>query len=163
MIAKLYEVEKIARENNYTYAERHILRKEKSSPILSELKEWLANHVGKVPPNSKLGDAFTYALNQWPYLVTYLNDGRYEIDNNDLENLIRPFAVGRRNWMFMGSPAGAEAGALFYSLIAVAKAQGLNPFEYLRYVFTHIRECSRIDDYRSLLPHALTPEIIKLS
>jgi len=137
-MAKLYAIEKTARENHDSFEQRYQRRQEKAKPILSELKQWLDTHVIKVLPRSKLGEAFTYIMNQWPQLIMYLNDGRYEIDNNRVENLIRPFALGRKNWLFMGSPRGAHAGALFYTLIATAKANQLSPFGYLRYVFERI-------------------------
>ena len=92
---------------------------------------------------------------RWGELTAYLLDGRLEIDNNLIENLIRPFALGRKNWMMSGSPRGAHASALFYSLIATAKANGLNPFDYLKYLFENIRSCKTAEDYRALLPFNL--------
>jgi len=159
--AEIYVVEAYAREAGLSYEARHQLRQEKSRPLMETLKAWLDEHVSKVPPKSQLGNAFNYTIKQWPLLMTYLDNGHYEIDNNHIENLIRPFALGRKNWLFSGSPAGAKAGALFYSLIATAKAHNLIPFDYLRYVFTHIRDCYQPEDYEQLLPHHLTPEKIK--
>lgn len=93
---------------------------------------------------------------RWDELAAYLLDGCLEIDNNLVENLIRPFALGRKNWMMSGSPRGAHASALFYSLIATAKANGLNPFDYLKILFEHIRYCRAAEDYKALLPFNLT-------
>lgn len=87
--------------------------------------------------------------------VTAGLDGSLEIDNNAIENLIRPFALGRKNWLFSGSPRGAEASALFYSLIATAKANGLMPFDYLKTLFENIRDCKTTEDYSLLLPFNL--------
>ena len=92
---------------------------------------------------------------RWDELTAYLLDGFLEIDNNLVENLIRPFALGRKNWMFSGSPRGAHASALFYSLIATAKANGLNPFDYLKILFENIRSCRTAEDYRAIPPSML--------
>jgi transposase len=107
---------------------------------------------------SKLGDALTYMHQRWGELTAYLLDGALEIDNNLVENLFRPFALGRKNWLFSGSPRGAHASALFYSLIATAKANGLNPFNYLKTLFENIRSCRTTEDYIALLPYALNPK-----
>lgn len=161
MIGELYGVEKIARENKLSFEERYILRQEKAVPIIEKLKIWLCDNVAKVPPRHKLGEAFTYVLNQWPHLITYLKNGEYEIDTNLIENQIRPFALGRKNWLFHGSPAGARAGAMAYTLIATAKANNLIPFEYLRYIFQNIRDCYSAHDFAKLLPFNLTAAQIK--
>jgi transposase len=96
--------------------------------------------------------------------VAYLRNGEYEIDNNGLENALRPFALGRKNWLFCGSPAGAKAGAMCYTLIATAKANHLIPFEYLRYVFERIRDCHTTEDYQKLLPFNVSDlDLIKLN
>ena len=93
-----------------------------------------------------------YMHDRWAELTNYLTDGSLEIDNNGAENQIRPFALGRKNWLIAGSPRGAHASALFYSLIATAVANGWNPFDYLRYLFENIRTCKADDDYAKLLP-----------
>ena len=82
----------------------------------------------------------------------YLKDGRVEIDNNLVENAIRPFALGRKNWIFSGSPEGANAGAIFYSLIETCKANNIDPFKYFCEMFKHIRECKNDADYGIILP-----------
>lgn len=97
--------------------DRFLLREKKTTPTLTSFKTWLDNHLTKTPVQSKIGEAIRYTLSNWELLNNYLKDGRIEIDNNLLENAIRPFAVGRKNWLFMGSPSGAKAGAIFYSLI----------------------------------------------
>ena len=89
---------------------------------------------------------------RWQELTNYLKDGMLEIDNNGAENQIRPFALGRKNWLFSGSPRGANASALFYSLIATAVANGWNPYNYLLHLFENIRFCKTSDDYKNLLP-----------
>jgi transposase len=101
---------------------------------------------------SKIGEAIRYTLSNWELLSNYLKDGRIEIDNNLLENAIRPFAIGRKNWLFHGSPAGAKAGAIFYSLIETCKVNNVEPYKYLCAMLNRIRECVTDDDYHKLLP-----------
>ena len=149
---KLYAIEKIAREANYTPEQRHTLRLEKSKPILNEMKTWLEQSLRHAVPQSKLANALHYMHERWQQLTNFLLDGLLEIDNNGAENQIRPFAIGRKNWLFSGSPRGAHASALFYSLIATAVANDWNPFDYLRYLFENIRACKTQDDYTNLLP-----------
>ena len=149
---KLYAIEKIARDGKYTPAQRFELRLKKAKPILDEMRKWLDESLQYAVPQSKLSEALNYMHNRWQELTNYLIDGSLEIDNNGAENQIRPFALGRKNWLFSGSPRGAHASALFYSLIATAGANDWNPFEYLRYVFENIRACKTQDDYANLLP-----------
>jgi transposase len=148
----LYKIEKEARETHLSSHSRFTLREEKSKPILTLFKSWLDNHLTKTPVQSKIGEAIRYTLSNWELLNNYLNDGRIEIDNNLLENAIRPFAVGRKNWLLMGSPSGAKAGAVFYSLIETCKSNSIEPYQYLCAMLHRIRECVTEDDYRKLLP-----------
>lgn len=157
-IQKLYLIEKMLRDNHYTNQQRYELRLEQAKPILDELKIWLEKSLKTAASKSKLGDALTYMHQRWSELTAYLLDGALEIDNNLVENLIRPFALGRKNWLYSGSPRGAHASALFYSLIATAKANGLNPFNYLKTLFENIRSCRTAEDYIALLPYALNPK-----
>lgn len=148
----LYKIEKEAREANLSTQDRFVLRDKKAKPILSSFKAWLDNHLTKTPVQSKIGGAIQYSLTNWELLNNYLKDGRIEIDNNLLENAIRPFAVGRKNWLFMGSPSGAKAGAIFYSLIETCKANNIEPYKYFCVMLNRIRECVNEEDYRKLLP-----------
>jgi transposase len=154
-IKKLYAIETIAREGNYTPEQRYHVRLEQAAPILNDIKEWLDQSIKHAVPKSTLGNALVYMYERWQELVAYLKDGRLEIDNNAVENIIRPFALGRKNWLMSGSPRGAHASALFYSLIATAKANGLNPFDYLKTIFENIRSCRAEEDYKMLLPYVL--------
>lgn len=149
---KLYAIEKIAREAKYTAQQRYTFRLEKSKPILDEMKLWMEQSLRHAVPQSKLENALNYMNQRWQQLTNFLLDGSLEIDNNRVENQIRPFAIGRKNWLFSGSPRGAQASALFYSLIATAVANGWNPFDYLRYLFENIRLCKTNDEYIRLLP-----------
>ena len=151
---KLYALEKKAREKNHFSAEQRYELREQYAPtlILAEFKQWLEDHVTKVPPQQKLGQAIQYSLRQWQALNGYLKDGRLEIDNNLIENAIRPFAIGRKNWLFSGSPRGAKAGAMLYSLIETCKANHIEPYQYFVSMLHRIRSCSDDNDYRQLLP-----------
>jgi transposase len=149
---KLYKIEKIARENNLSAKARHELRQEQSKPVLDNFKIWLDHHLTKTSEQAKIGKAIRYCLNHWTELNNYLKDGRIEIDNNLIENAIRPFALGRKNWLFMGSPAGAKAGAIFYSLIETCKANNIEPYQYLCTMLHKIRLCKIDEDYYKLLP-----------
>jgi hypothetical protein len=151
-IKKLYAIETIAREGNYTPERRYHLRLEQAAPILNDIKEWLDLSIKHAVPQSTLGKALVYMYERWQELVAYLKDGRLEIDNNAVENIIRPFALGRKNWLMSGSPRGAHASALFYSLIATATANSINPFDYLKYLFENIRQCKTEEDFCALLP-----------
>lgn len=151
-IKKLYAIETIAREGNYTPEQRYHLRLEQAKPILDAIKEWIDLSIKHAVPKSTLGNALAYMHERWDELIAYLKDGRLEIDNNAVENCIRPFAVGRKNWLISGSPRGAHASALFYSLIATANANGINPFVYLKFLFENIRNDKSEEHFRSLLP-----------
>ena len=149
---KLYAVEKVAREGKLTNEQRYQFRMEKAKPIIEEMKCWLDKSLLHAVPESKLKGALIYMHERWTELTNYLTDGSLEIDNNGAENQIRPFALGRKNWLMAGSPRGAHASALFYSLIATAVANKWNPFDYLRYLFENIRSCKTDGDYSNLLP-----------
>jgi transposase len=149
---KLYGIEKEARDNQYTSEMRYRLRQEQSIPILATFKKWLDHHILKTSEQGVIGKAIRYCLAHWVELNNYLKDGRIEIDNNLIENAIRPFALGRKNWLFNGSPAGAKAGATLFSLIETCKANGVEPYQYLCAMLNRIRDCKTEDDYRKLLP-----------
>jgi transposase len=118
----------------------------------------------QVPPSTLLGKAVGYALGEWQKLVRYLDSPYLTPDTNLVENAIRPFVVGRRNWLFSGSPRGAHASATLYSLIETAKSCGLEPYRYLKYVFTKLPLARTSDDYRALTPSHLDPDdVVRLS
>jgi len=148
----LYRIEKEAREAKVSPEERFRLREEKAKPMLTAFKAWLDSYLTKTPTQSKISEAIRYTLSNWELLTNYLKDGRIEIDNNLLENAIRPFALGRKNWLFMGSPSGARAGAIFYSLIETCKANHIEPYQYFCAMLHRIRACVSEEDYRKLLP-----------
>jgi transposase len=137
------------------------LRQEKSKPVLDALKVRLNALSGQIPPKGLLGKAVNYALKNWPLLIRYIESGYITPDNNAAENAIRPFVVGRKNWLFSGHPTGAWASSCLYSLIETAKACNLGPYEYLRYLFDNIAFAKNEADYEKLLPQKLTREKIE--
>jgi len=136
LIGKLYLIERDIKEKSPD--ERKTIRLKQVKPILEKIKVWLESKTNKVLPKSLLGKAIHYALGLWPQLVTYLEDGHVPIDNNPAENAIRPFVIGRKAWLFSGSPRGARASAILYSLIETAKANDLEPKAYLNYLFERL-------------------------
>lgn len=135
MIRELYKIEREVKKNELDQDAIHILRQKESKPIIEKFKEWLDENIGKIPPKSLLGKAFIYTLGQWPNLIKYIDNGIAKMDNNLAENAIRPFVIGRKNWLFSKTPEGAKASALLYSLIETAKANDLDTFKYLKYLF----------------------------
>ncbi|MGH8629034.1 MAG: IS66 family transposase, partial [Gammaproteobacteria bacterium] len=140
-----------------TVEERYHARQQKAKPILETIRPWLDAALPEVPPTSSTGKALSYLHHQWERLVRYLDDGRLEIDNNLVENSIRPFVVGRRNWLFCDTVQGAKASANLYSLIETAKAHALEPYHYLRHVFTELPKATTVVHIEKLLPHNLKP------
>lgn len=157
-VRKLYAIEKTVRASGLSPPEMLAVRKEKAGAVLEEFKAWLDKRASLSPPKGLLGNAINYALKHWPKLVRYLEDGNITPDNNLAENAIRPFVVGRKNWLFAGHPNGAQASATLYSLIETAKACGLEPWAYLRFLFEKIPHAKSECDWRQLLPQRLTPE-----
>jgi len=152
LIQKLYRIEKQAR--TLTPEDRHGHRHRHARPILDELRAWLGDTLPQMPPTSATGKALNYLNNEWDKLIRYLDDGRLAIDNNGAENAIRPFVVGRKNWLFSASVKGVKASANLYSLIETAKANGLEPYTYLRRVFAELPQADSVEAIEVLLPHA---------
>jgi len=161
-IRKIYAVESEAKRKEYSDDELLRLRQEKAKPILDDFFKWLSKKSLQVVPKSLLGKAINYTLNQWHRLRVYLDHPSMTPDNNLAENAIRPFVVGRKNWLFAGTPDGAKASAGLYSLIETAKANNLEPYKYLRYLFEKIPFAECENDFKALLPMNLTPEQLVL-
>lgn len=157
-IRKLYTVENTIKDSGIE--ERHRIRQEEAKPILTEFREWLDKHLGEPPPQSQIGIALNYAHEEWPRLTRYVDDGRLAIDNNMVENAIRPFAVGRKNWLFSDSVAGAKASAAIYSVMVTAKMNGHNEYAYFRYLLEKLPPASSAEDFEALLPYRLKPQDI---
>ena len=153
-IQYLYMVERVAKEKGLTYGERYEFRQRHSLRVLERMHEWLLENQALVLPKSEIGKAIGYSLNLWKRLIGYVEDGRYEIDNNFVENAIRPVAIGRKNYLFAGSHNGAEWAALFYTITANARLQGLDPKAYLKELLEKIPEHS-IKRLNELLPENL--------
>ena len=161
LIAELYKIERQAKADNLSFEEIWQLRQKESKPILEELKKFLLEHQDAVPPKGLLGKAISYTLKNWEHLIVYLERGDLEIDNNATERCIKPFAVGRKNWMFKGCVKGAESSAAIYSLIETAKSCGLNPYEYLRDVFIRLpQKIAAGESLEDLLPYNWKPQVL---
>ena len=134
MFAKLYDIEREAREQALTAEQRHKLRLDESLPVLNELGKWIAETYKQVLPKSALGKALAYCIPRWDNLINYLNDGSLEIDNNFAENTIRPIALGRKNYLFAGSSRGAQRAAMFYTFFGTCSKNNVNPYSWLKKV-----------------------------
>ena len=149
-INKLYEYERLWRDA--TPEERYALRQEKTKPKLDEIHLWFEASIGRVSPTSLTGEALKYLKGQWPKLARVVEDGRIALDTNAVERCIRPFVIGRRNWLFADTPRGARASANLYSLVETAKANGLEPWRYLEAVFERLPAATSEHDIEALLP-----------
>jgi transposase len=155
LIQKLYDIERKARESQLDYAQRKELRLVEAKPVLDEFYQWLKeNEPPKTLPKSAIGGAITYTLNLWSRLLRYLDDGKYEIDNNLIENSIRPVALGRKNYLFAGSHEAAQRAAMIYSFFATCKINNIEPSEWMTKMFTQIPDHS-IQRLEELLPQNL--------
>lgn len=153
LIQKLYIVEREARELTMDAEQRKALRLKKSSPLMNEFEQWLQENINQVFPKSAIGKAIAYTVSLWPRLMRYLDDGRFEIDNNLIENSIRPVALGRKNYLFAGSHEGAERAAMMYSFIGTCKLNNVEPFGWLEYVLKNISE-HKANRLTELLPNS---------
>jgi transposase len=150
LIGKLYGVE---REHKDAAPEvRHLARQQRSVPVLAELRAWMLQNTPLVTPKSALGTALAYMGNLWAQLTRYTERGDLPIDNNRCENAIRPFVIGRKAWLFSDTPAGAHASAVIYSLVQTAKANGLEPYTWLRRVLRDLPTAKTVEEVEALLP-----------
>ena len=157
MIGQLYAIEREHKDSPIEV--RYAARQEKSVPVLNELHDWMEKLLPMVPPKSALGGALSYMRDYWGKLVRYPERGDLPIDNNRCENSIRPFVVGRKAWLFSDTPAGANASAIIYSLVETSKANGVEPYTWLRHVLEHLPAAQTADEMDKLLPwnfHAAT-------
>ena len=142
--SRLFKLEQAFAE--LTPEERYEKRLEQEKPVLDALLSWANEMQAKTAPKSALGRAIHYLLEQWPYLARYLEDGRLELSNNRAERSIKPFVMGRKNWLFANTPGGAQASAVIYSLIETAKENGLDPYRYLLWVLQNAPQLSETDE-----------------
>ena len=150
--SRLFKLEQAFAE--LTPEERYEKRLEQEKPVLDALLLWANDMQAKTAPKSALGRAIHYLLEQWPYLTRYLEDGRLELSNNRAERSIKPFVMGRKNWLFANTPGGAQASAMIYSLIETAKENKLDPYKYLLWVLQSAPGLSQADEFwaEKLLP-----------
>ena len=140
LIQSLYAIEQKARGNELDYDQIKELRQKKSVPVLQELEQWLIQENIKILPQSAIGKAFSYTLNLWDRLKRYTEDGRFQIDNNLIENSIRPVALGRKNYLFAGSHDAAQQAAMMYSFLSCCKINNIEPFNWLKNTLTIIQD-----------------------
>jgi len=157
-IDRIFAIERTLRDEDLEpelFLER---RRSAVEPILEKLRTWLDTRQPQVPPSSLLGKAIEYAVDQWPKLIRYLDNPYLHPDNNACERAIRPFVIGRKNWVISGSPAGATASAGWYSIIESSKLNGVEPYLYLRYILSHLPDTRDPKDYQALLPWNIKKE-----
>ena len=150
-LQELYETEKIAREQQLTYEQRLALRQEKSVPILNQIKTWLTENQLQVVPKSPIGKAISYMHQRWSKLIIFANEGMLEIDNNLVENAIRPVALGRKNYLFAGSHESARRAGIVYSFITCCKKNNIDPYSWL------LETLQKISDTKTSELHKLLP------
>ena len=150
LIGKLYRIER--EHKDATPEDRYLARQGSSLPVLAELHAWMLRNTPMVTPRSALGTALAYMGNLWTKLTRYTERGDLPIDNNRCENAIRPFVIGRKAWLFSDTPAGAHASAVIYSLVHTAKANGLEPYTWLRRVLRDLPAAKTVDAVEALLP-----------
>jgi transposase len=157
----LYKIEREAKDKQLTKAQRYQLRLEKSKPLLEQFKQWLDEKRPTVLPQSPLGKAFNYCINRWDGLTRFLEDARLEIDNNLTEQMIKPFVIARKNFLFAASVEGAKALCMHLGFIQTAKLHGFDPYHYYVQLLKSIPHCNTVDDYEKLLPWNIKSEYIK--
>ncbi len=153
-IQKLYAI--VSGLKGKPVEEKQLIRQQQARPLLDQFKDWLDKSALQLPPKTAMGKAVAYSLNQWPKLVRYIEHGRLIIDNNRAERAIKPFVIGRKNWLFSNTANGARASAIHYCLIETAKANGLTPYDYIKYLLEELPKNSHNIDH--MLPWNVKPE-----
>ena len=151
-IKALYKIEDEANARDLTESKRQGLRQARSKPLLNQIRKWLTAHLPVVVKQTALGKAMYYMNDELDTLTVFVTDGRLRLDNNAVENAIRPFVIGRKNSLFSDTVSGAKASANLYSLIEMVKANGLEPFAYLKKMFTALPKATCVEDFEALLP-----------
>ncbi len=151
LFQKLYDIERIAREENFGFDRIKELRQQQALPVLRKMETWLNENIYQTLPQSAIGQAIAYTLKLWPRLARYAEDGRFKIDNNLIENSIRPVALGRKNYLFAGSHHAAQQAAIIYSLLSTCKINNVEPFGWLKHTL------NVIPDYPANQLHKLLP------
>jgi transposase len=151
-IQKLYEIERISKEANLNFEELKVVRCKTAAPILKGMWLWMQQQYVQVLPKSAIGKALAYSMERWHKLSVYITDGRLKIDNNPVENSIRPVALGRKNYLFAGSHEAAKRSGMLYSLLGTCKMHGIEPYAWLKEVLQRIAD-HPINKIQDLLPH----------
>ncbi|MCB0362182.1 MAG: IS66 family transposase [Bdellovibrionales bacterium] len=154
-IKELYRLEKLYKEQQLSNDERKVARQRDQTKLLDDFKLWAEGNYSKVPPSSSIGVATKYQLDEWERLTNYLKDGRYEIDNGEVERTIRKFAIGRNNWLFCDTPEGAHASSLLYSLMITAKLNKKDPYQAMVNILTELPTAQTIEDFEKLTEYLL--------
>lgn len=158
-IQELYKIEAIAKQEKLSLEEKHQLRLEKSLPILNELGKYIYAQSKMELPKSPLAKAYQYCIDRWDALQNYLKDANLEIDNNNIENTIRPLALGRKNYLFAGSHEAAKNIAMYYSFFGTCKKHDINPQKWMSYVLKNIND-TKINNLHLLLPHLIDKDLL---
>lgn len=158
---KIYKIERQAKDKFLNSDQRYALRLKESKPLLDQFKNWMDQVYPTVLPQSQLGKAFNYTLKRWAGLTRFLEDGRLEVDNNLTEQAIKPIVMARKNFLFAGSVAGANALCLHFSLIRTAKLHGLEPYHYYTAILKALPFCKVAEDYEKLLPWNIQLDYVK--
>jgi transposase len=151
-IQKLYTIERISKEANLNFEELKVVRNKKADPILKGMRLWMQQQYLHVLPKSAIGKALAYSMERWHKLSVYTSDGRLNIDNNPVENSIRPVALGRKNYLFAGSHEAAKRSGMLYSLLSTCKMHGIEPYTWLKDVLHKIAD-HPVNKVHELLPH----------
>ena len=151
-IKKLYKIEEASRDAEDSQEERLARRLEESTPVLNDIEDWIAEHKRTEPPKSLLGKALTYADNHWKLLRAIEIDGALEIDNGDVERILRGPAMGRRNWLFAGSDEGGERTAIILTVLETAARHGVDLRSYLHDILVRISGGIKLANLDELLP-----------
>ena len=155
-IQQLYQIERMADEQNLSYEERYKKRNELARPILLSFEKWMEKTYPTVLPKNRMGEAISYSYSLWPRMKNYLKDGRIKIDNNLAENAIRPIALSRKNFMFCGNHEAAQNTAVICSLLTSCKESGVNPREWLNDVIAkmpYYQKPGNDENLKALLPN----------
>ncbi len=149
---QLYAIERSCKDKELSFEQRKEVRQKESIPILAKLGQWMQEEQTKVLPGSPIGKALSYCLKRWEKLCRYTEEGMLSIDNNSVENSIRPVAVGRKNFLFCGSAEAAQRTAMVYSLLGCCKVHGVDPYVWLKDVLTRL-PMHPVNKIKALLPH----------
>ena len=158
--AKLYAIEKQLKEDKATGDQIKQVRITKALPMLTQFKEWLLTQQKNTLPKSPLGKALFYSIKHWDSLTQYIHDGRLEIDNNRSERAIKPFVIGRKNWLFNTSTKGADASSILFSLVQTCKEHEIDVFAYFKYALLNIGRCNNNHDIQLLLPYNVNKDLL---